>query len=284
MADIKLLVCCHQKTAVPQHPLLVPVQVGAVLAQEHFADFAYDDAGENISGKNRSYCELTALYWAWKNLDADYYGLFHYRRYLYPDPAEKRPYRVEASPTGELLETLGYAGFASLIEGYDLVLPKPEEMFVSVREHYAAAPFHHGKDLELAEAIVRELYPEYAGAMERYFSGTAHYFGNICIMSRRVFRDYCSWLFSILEEFDRRADVSGYGPQERRVDGYLAERLLGVYVTRRKAEGTVSAAELPRVHFVPDAAARRKTRLLNALLPPGSKRRAAVKARSRRSG
>lgn len=278
MADIKLLVCCHQKSAVPEHPLLLPVQVGAALAEERFAGFAHDDDGENISGKNRSYCELTALYWAWKNLDADYYGLFHYRRYLYPEPAEKRPYRVEASPTGKLLETLGYAGFASLIAGYDLVLPKPEEMYVSVREHYAAAPYHHRHDLELAEEIVRELHPEYTAAMDTYFSGTAHYFGNICVMSRKEFHRYCSWLFPILEEFDRRADVSGYGSQERRVNGYLAERLLGVYVTRRKVEDGISAAELPRVHFVPDAAARRKTRLLNALLPPGSKRRYWVKS------
>ena len=67
MAEIRLFVSCHKPTRVPEHPLLVPVQVGAALARERFPGFLYDDAGENISPKNPSYCELTAQYWAWKN-------------------------------------------------------------------------------------------------------------------------------------------------------------------------------------------------------------------------
>ena len=92
--DIKLFVCCHRPCEVPGHPLLVPLQVGAALADGHFAGFVHDDTGDNISHKNRSYCELTGQYWAWKNAEADYYGFFHYRRYLYPDQTAGRPYRI----------------------------------------------------------------------------------------------------------------------------------------------------------------------------------------------
>lgn len=274
MDDIKLFVCCHRDVQVPDNSLLVPIQVGSALADSHFPGYLHDDTGENISAKNRSYCELTAQYWAWKNIETDYYGFFHYRRYLYPDVNAKLPYRVEREAFWGLLDKLGYLNFAELIQQYDLIVPKGENMYVPVREHYANAPFHHRKDLELAEQIARESHPEMGKAMETYLSGAVCYFGNICIMRREIFHDYCAWLFPILKEFDRRADTSGYSAQERRVDGYLAERLLGVYVTYRRGE--LKVLELPRVHFYSKAEYIRR-KLLNTMLPPGSRRRSMVK-------
>ena len=274
--NIKLFVCCHRPDHVPRHPLLVPIQVGAALADSRFPGFVQDDTGENISAKNRSYCELTAQYWAWKNDAADYCGFFHYRRYLYPDIREKRPYRIEREPALPLLDKLGYGSFEELIRQYDLIVPKGENMYVPVREHYADAPFHHGRDLETAEQIIRERFPAYVPAMEEYLRGTVCYFGNIYIMKRAVFQDYCAWLFPILEEFDRRTDVSGYSAQELRVDGYLAERLLGVYLTHVRQQ--LHVLELPRVHF----GGNMKNRAISRLLPPGTKRRAVVKSLKRK--
>lgn len=278
----KLFVCCHQNSPVPEHPLLVPIQVGAALATEKFPGFLYDDDGENISNKNRSYCELTAQYWAWKNEPADYYGFFHYRRFLCPEAKAKRPYRIEKAPNENTLNKLNFDKMQEIIPQYDLILPKGENMYVSVREHYATAPFHHKGDMELVEKIVRGLDPSYADAMEAYFSGTVHYFGNIYIMRRQVFHDYCAWLFPILEEFDRQADISNYGTQERRVNGYLAERLFGVWLTSQRPY--LCVCELPRVHFVPNKLERVKKRLIDYMLPPGSKRRAFVKKSARRTG
>lgn len=271
MDDIKLFVCCHQQVQVPEHPPLVPIQVGAALAESHFLGFLHDDTGDNISAKNRSYCELTAQYWAWKNVEADYYGFFHYRRYLYPDVKAKLPYRVEREVSLPLLDKLGYAEFEPLIRQYDIIIPKGENMYVPVQRHYAKASYHHQTDLELVEQIVQEHYPEMILALESYLAGTVCYFGNIYIMRREVFHDYCTWLFFILKEFDQRADVSQYSTQEQRVDGYLAERLLGIYVTFRR--GGLKMLELPRVHFY-DKPKYIQRRLLNGILPPGSWRRA----------
>lgn len=278
MADIKLFVSCHRPFLVPEHPLLAPIQVGTSLSGTRFPGFLHDDGGENISAQNPSYCELTAQYWAWKNVRADYYGFFHYRRYLYPDPGARRPYRIEGAPTPELLDRLGYGRFPDLIGRYDLILPKGEDMHLPVRAHYAGAPFHHGEDLELMEALIRERCPDYAPAMEEYLGGTRCYFGNIFIAGWAVFEDYCGWLFPLLAEFDRRADLAGRRAQELRADGYLAERLLGVWATRHRE---LRQLELPRVHFIEDPKERRKRQLLNALLPPGSLRRSVVKKAAR---
>lgn len=271
---IKLFVCCHQLCEVPSYPLLVPIQVGTALAENRFPNFCCDDIGENISNQNPAYCELTAQYWAWKNVKADYVGFFHYRRYLYPDFSTKRVYSVRKRPDIRMLERMGYDDFAQIIERHDMILPRGENMYVSVEEHYANAPWHHRQDMDLIQKIVRELHPEMGQAMEQYLAGTVCYFGNIYIMRWGTFCEYCAWLFPILKEFDRRADVSHYSGQERRVDGYLAERLLGVYYTYRRH--SLKALELPRVHFYSGKDFLPRW-LLNAVLPPGSWRRSAVK-------
>ena len=276
MTDIKLFVCCHQRVKVPNHPLLYPLQVGAALANEHYDGFLHDDTGDNISKKNRSYCELTAQYWAWKNIQADYFGFFHYRRYLYPDTKAKLPYRIEKEPSKLLLDKLKYEEFPDLISKYDLIIPKGEDMHIPVREHYASAPYHWRRDLDLAEQIVCENSPEMAKDLKQYFSSTVCYFGNIYIMQCQVFWDYCGWLFPILEKFDRLANTTRYSAQEQRVDGYLAERLLGVYLMFQRNK--LKILELPRIHFDASFGGQKcKRRCLYFLLPPGTKRRAAIK-------
>lgn len=274
MDDIKIFVCCHRPSYVPQHRLLLPIQLGASIADSRFTGYLHDDDGENISEKNKAYCELTAQYWAWKNCPAEYYGFFHYRRYLYPDAHAKRPYIYAAAPTEAALAALNFDRISELVFRHDIVLPKRENMHVSAKEHYSKAPFHHAADLQAIEIIAKAIDPGFTSAFAEYISGTELYFGNIFIMRREIFDDYCSWLFSILDEFDRQKPLY-YEAQDMRVDGYLAERLLGVYCTRYR--DSLRCLELPRVHFEPDAARMRQKQLLNCLLPPGTKRRAVVK-------
>lgn len=276
--DIKIFVCCHQPAEIPQHPLLVPLQVGAALSGTHFSGFLHDDTGDNISRKNRSYCELTGQYWVWKNVEADYYGFFHYRRYLYPEQTAKRPYRIEARPSQKTLDRLHFSDLEALIPRYDLIVPRGEDMRISVREHYASALFHHCRDLDLAKEILLERHPDCGRAAETYLRGSVNYFGNIFTMRKQVFQDYCDWLFPILEEFDRQVDISGYSARERRVDGYLAERLLGIYVHEHQS---LRMLELPKVHFVEDTKERIKRQAINFFLPPGSVRRSRIKAMKR---
>ena len=93
--DIRIFIACHKPTYVPENPIFYPVQVGTALTEKRLEHMAYrDNEGDNISGKNPDYCELTAQYWAWKNIDCDYYGFFHYRRYYIRKGRLWRPFSL----------------------------------------------------------------------------------------------------------------------------------------------------------------------------------------------
>lgn len=80
--DIKIIVAAHKQCEMPKDDIYLPVQVGKSLNLNKDFGYQTDNSGENISSKNPYYSELTALYWGWKNLDVDYIGLVHYRRFL----------------------------------------------------------------------------------------------------------------------------------------------------------------------------------------------------------
>ena len=99
---IKILIACHRQYPVPAEPCYLPVEVGAALHPQPIPGFTPDNTGENISEKNTHYCELTALYWGWKNLDAACIGLVHYRRFF----GTGRPLRIADLELKEVAATL----------------------------------------------------------------------------------------------------------------------------------------------------------------------------------
>ncbi|MBQ0066990.1 MAG: DUF4422 domain-containing protein [Phascolarctobacterium sp.] len=84
MRNIVMLIAMHKPAWIPNDEMFMPLFVGAE-GKENWGnekDVVGDNSGDNISIKNPFYCELTGLYWAWKNLNCDYIGLSHYRRYF----------------------------------------------------------------------------------------------------------------------------------------------------------------------------------------------------------
>ena len=75
-------------------------------------------------------------------------------------------------------------------------------------------------------------------------STSGHRF-NMMVMKRPLFDDYCTWLFGVLSELERRLDVSSYSDYDRRVFGFVAERLLDVFVLARN----VKFVEMPVLHM-----------------------------------
>lgn len=246
MADIKILVACHQENVyVPDNPLIYPIQVGAANASKHFEGMLHDDEGENISTKNPMYCELTALYWAWKNLEADYIGLFHYRRYFsFSSERFKTDLFADIildSNDDATYQMLGYdeENMRSIIESADVIVPEKGYFTVKInmREQYGMAREQVREDLECVIDILQEKYPHMMDAANKYLDSFEGYFCNMSIMRKDLFDDYCAWMFDILEEHERRRDVSDYDPVSMRVSGYLGERLSAIYFTWLEQEG-----------------------------------------------
>ena len=142
MADIKIYIATHKSVYIPQHPLLTPLQIGTAL-HEPLPDMLHDHTGDHISDKNSRYCELTGQYGVWKNQQADYVGFFHYRRY-FTFQQQQRPYCIYDFPDEVTLERMGYEPeqMAQLINRYDIIAPRAENMYETAWDNYRRAPYH----------------------------------------------------------------------------------------------------------------------------------------------
>ena len=105
MEKIKIIVCCHKDDIKASSDVYLPLHVGKAISNKEL-NITCDNDGENISAKNLSYCELTGLYWAWKNLkDVDYIGLCHYRRYFDFHGIGRRLFPISTLPTEAFVST-----------------------------------------------------------------------------------------------------------------------------------------------------------------------------------
>ena len=261
--DIKIYVVCHKPSYVPENPYLYPIQVGAALAGKKLPGIRHDDEGDNISDKNKSYCELTAQYWAWKNEEADYYGFFHYRRYLVFDPMLNKDDGwgniAYDRITEEAIEDMKLEPevMRELITKYDVISVKGrryprvkiEGKLMDVYHEYGMAPFQHREDLDITLRILKEKYPEYAQTADEYMSSGSAHECNMFIMKKEIYYQYCAWLFDILFEAEKQIDTTWYSVEEYRIMGYLAERLCGIYYEYLKKQPGIRACELPKTLF-----------------------------------
>lgn len=261
--DIKIFVVCHKPSFVPENPYLFPIQVGAALSKSRLDGMLHDDEGDNISSKNKSYCELTAQYWAWKNIEADYYGFFHYRRYFSFAPDLNRDDGwgniAYEHITEKVLEEIKLqpSAMKDLIQKYDVISVKgrcyprikQKGNALNVYQEYGVADFQHRADLDVVLDVLGEKYPEFKQVADEYMHSSVAYECNMFIMKREIYHAYCQWLFNILFEAEKRIDMTWYSVEEYRVMGYLAERLCGIYLTYLKKQKEIRFFELPKTLF-----------------------------------
>ncbi len=260
--DVRIFVSAHKEVDTFDSNSLQPVQVGCSAKSILFPWAWHDNDGENISSQNPMYCELTAQYWAWKNVDAEYYGFCHYRRYFNFSTT-----RYEENEWGEIIEPLidqssqrkyglDDETIRKAVEGYDVVTTEVKDLSkfpgdaATPLAQYEAAPKLNTEDLYHVFAIVEDMYPDYIDDIGAFANGHKSCFCNMFIMKKQIFMDYCEWLFPILRRFVSEWDSSLCSKEGLRTPGHLAERLLNIYLLHGERVGTGwKRKEVQCVHF-----------------------------------
>lgn len=209
---VKILVACHKPDKVFSNDVYVPIHVGRAVSKykEEMKDIIGDDTGDNMSEKNPFYSELTAQYWAWKNLDSEYVGLCHYRRYF------------EKEITVENVDEL-------LGDKYDMILCSPIYESWKAGEHILRATCM--EDTYIFMECIKKVTPDYFDSMIKVLSGNKFAPFNMFVMKKELFDRFAAWQFSVLFEMEKYVKPSGYSRQ-RRLYGYVSEVMLSIFALK----------------------------------------------------
>ena len=214
-----IAILAHKPYDVPNEGIYLPLEVGAAL-HEKPAFPTRDNEGDNISEKNLSFCELTGIYFAYKNLEYDVLGFDHYRRYFL-DRNCQRKMRKETLLREETIDRL--------LEDHDFILPKKRHYYIeSNYSHYIHA--HKREALDKTGEIISEVYPDYVPAFQKHMKARSGHYFNMFIGRKEVVKGYLDFMFDILFRLEKQINLDEYQGEDRRVFGFVSELLLDVYI------------------------------------------------------
>lgn len=240
MKNIKIIIATHKQYFMPSDDMYLPLHVG----KSGKAELGYqgDDTGDNISVKNPNFCELTGLYWMWKNLPNDYLGLIHYRRFF---SVKSRSERSKNLPLETLYLTHEEA--SQLLSQYDVIVPIKRNYYIeTLYSHYANTL--HAEHLDVTREIITEKCGEYLASFDAVMKQRSGYMFNMFIMSKKLVNDYCSWLFPVLFELEKRIPLEQYSVFHARFYGRVSELLFNVWLKQYSYSTPLKMKEIPFVY------------------------------------
>ena len=263
--NIKILVAHHKPGLIISNDVYLPIHVGKSVSKVELG-IQGDNVGDNISTLNPIYCEMTAAYWGWKNLEADYVGLCHYRRYFTFESMPIKSYikekyifykkkicklfhpglhysfqeQIIVWNSNKFMEMA--VSFSEKLKSelekkkYDIIVPRPYEIACSnVEQHFIEIGRDH---IKLLKEIALDKYPDFCFYLDKTLLDSKLYAANMLVMKNSIYEEYCRMVFDILEEHRKRVILSRWclNPLEEkcyfRVSGYLAEILTSAYVIK----------------------------------------------------
>ena len=191
-----------------------------------------DDTEYNISSKNPYYCELTAMYWAWKNdQDSDVLGLNHYRRYFVQNDDEHSTILNKEN----ILDILYTQGYDAILQGDDSNSGSTYDPNTSESVYKVYKEIHVGDDMDKALIIIKNLYPELYPTIEHELKENDQMcFCNLMIAKQEVFKAYCKFIFEVFSELEKQIDYINRDNYQQRAFGFLSERLMRPFFIAKK--------------------------------------------------
>lgn len=215
---MSVYVVTHKDYKKPNIDCYKTLLVGAIKGHILGEDVFNDNTGDNISEKNANYCELTGLYWLWKNANDDYIGLVHYRRFF--------------CKRGLLsVSVLRQKFILNILKKYEVILPKKIKAKPNIYDYYASE--HCKEDLDICLDIIDKNYPDFSEAAKAVMQSDRMSLFNMFIMSKELADEYCEWLFGILFKAENKIDLTTKDAYQRRVFGFLSERLFNVWLYKK---------------------------------------------------
>ena len=224
MKNVKILVVTHKPYKFPNSKIYFPIQVNA--DNNDNIGYLTDNTGENISKKNPNYCELTAMYWAWKNLDCDVIGINHYRRYL--SFCDNRAIKHAKDFDKKMKLILTKNEIINTLKKYDVIVPYTKLYTKNVYTKYVQQ--HYKKDIDAAIDIILNDYPDMADSVNYVMRQKKYAICNMCVLNKQLYNEYCEWLFDVLFKLEKKTDMTGYSKLQQRLYGFLSERLFNVWI------------------------------------------------------
>ena len=248
-SDLRILVCCHKPAELVMGGVYTPIHCGRAVMQEVHKDGTLsmperrwllehcigDDTGDNISAKNRSYNELTAYYWAWKNYEKlgnpSYIGFTHYRRGFLPGASPKGGCIARFSTLSPELRALILDTERLDLGQYELYAPEHTQAcrlkVVNGRYDWTQRPpvpcrvvEKNPGNIGLPQTLdyVQAHYPHRSEHLRRYLHTRRAFQWNMAIFQRDIFFDYANYLFDVLQHVEKQIDSSS---SIRRIDASL---------------------------------------------------------------
>lgn len=218
---IQLFVVTHKDYKFPLDLGYTPIWVGTHPKKTaHFSD----NTGNNIAHLNNAFCELTALYWIWKNNNTDVIGLMHYRRYF---ESKQSIHPVKNKKIAHSQE------FYNLQQRNTIVIAKPRNYIITtIKRHYCNA--HHKADFLMLRNEIHDQFPQYLGTFDKVMNQSSLSLYNMFVAPRNLIEPYCAWLFDILFALEKKIPYQKYDSYQKRVFGFMAERLFNVWLEHHK--------------------------------------------------